>query len=260
MDKGHTNLISTVLLSSFLLTLMLIASYLSSDLLNLQITQSELKSAESILEIVDENVKGLLHSPGSSLVFKTSLSKAMPSFADGGVLNITIRDLEGSWNYSYEMKVVKIEGGRELPGSFNYYVRGGGGLLISPSDGYIGRIYVSRSLHVVITLDYNRLLYIYTGVVKLYNGTDYVPHNTVELILILLKKGEFNPGNKLVILIENEGVSTETLLLRGEVEITVSTESGSESISLSEMGGNPLHDTLLILRVVEMKVSIMGGD
>ena len=260
MDRGYTNLISTILLSSFLLSLMLIASYLSSDLLNLQIAQSELKSAEGLLETIDENVEGLLHSPGSSLVFRTSLSKAMPSFADGGILNITIRDAEGFHNYSYPMKIIRIEGGRGLSGTYEYDVRGGGDLLVSPSDGYIGRIHVSKPLHVLITLDYNRVLYIYTGIVKLYNGSDYVPHNTVELILVQLRTGEFKPGNKLVILIENMGVETQSLLLSGDVEVTVSSEDGHESIRLSEMGGNPAYSTLLILRVVEMRVSITGGD
>jgi len=260
MRRGYTNLTSTILLSSFLLSLMLIASYLSSDLLNLQIAQSELKSAESLLETIDENIEGLLHSPGSSMVFRTSLSKAMPSFADGGVLNVTIRDPDGSRNYTYAMKVLKMEGGRGLSGSYDYDVRGGGDLLVSPSDGYLGRIHVSKNVNVVITLDYSRLLYIYTGVARLYNGSAYVPHNTVELILVLLKAGDFQPGNKLVILIENEGVSTETLLLRGDVEIEVFKGDAYASTTLSEMGGNPAYDTLLTLRVVEMKVSITGGD
>jgi|GEM_PF-4720282 len=260
MDRGYTNLMSTVLLSSFLLTLMLIASYLSSDLLNLQIAQSELKSAEGLMETIDENIEDLLHSPGCSLVFRTSLSKAMPSFAPGGTLNLTIEDAGGYRNYSYEMKIIRIEGGRGLSGSFEYDVKGGVRLLVSPRDGYLGRIRVSKPLHVAITLDYNRVLYIYTGITKLYNGSDYIPHNTVELILIQLKTGEFKPGNKLVILIENEYIHTETLLLSGDVEIHVSTEEGYESIKLSEMGGNPIYDTLLILRVVEMRISITGGE
>ena len=260
MDRGYTNLISTILLSSFLLSLMLIASYLSSDLLNLQIAQSELKSAEGLLETIDENIEGLLHSPGSSLVFRTSLSKVMPSFADGGILNLTIRGADSCYNYSYEMKIIRIEGGRGLSGTYEYDVRGGGDPLVSPGDGYIGRIHVSKPLHVLITLDYIRVLYIYTGVIKLYNGSDYIPHNTVELIVVQLKMGEFKPGNKLVILIENMGVETQSLLLSGDVEVRVSSEDGHESIRLSEMGGNPAYSTLLILRVVEMRVSITGGD
>lgn len=260
MDRGYTNLISTILLSSFLLSLMLIASYLSNDLLNLQIAQSELRSAESLMETIDENIEGLIHSPGSSLVFRTSLSKAMPSFSDGGALNLTIHDDGGFHNYSYEMRIIRIEGGRGLSGTYEYDVRGGGSLLVSPRDGYIGRIHVSKPLQVLITLDYNRVLYIYTGVIRLYNGSDYVPHNTVELIVVQLRTGEFKPGNKLVILIENECVDTETLPLRGDVEIAVFSGDGYGSIRLSDMGGNPSYDTLLILRVVEMRVSIMGGD
>jgi hypothetical protein len=113
-----------------------------------------------------------------------------------------------------------------------------------------------------VNLDYNRIQYSLTGKIFLIHNqtSEYTLHNTLEIICVELDFGEFSSSDSSVIMIQNK-IREEpiSLDLNGDFTITVETPDGSESVFLSNMGGDPSIPTVLNLYTISIEVSVVGG-
>ena len=262
--SAFSNVVSAVILSSVLLSIMISASFLSKDILATQLAASEFKIAENIMVTIDSEINKLLFKQGTSSVIKTSFSTAAPGFVlTGETMNVTIEGLdeglEKEYQYATELNTFKIEGRQSITGSFEYDLGGGPSLLVSPYNGNLGRIHISKPRNLRVSLDYARVRYTFTGIINLFNGSHYVPHNTLELTCVALSFGAFNVMGNSIILIQNEKIMPETFELEGNCNITVSTLGGSETVHLSDIGGDPTYPTVVNYHRIYIKISVMEG-
>lgn len=254
---GFSNVTSTIILSSVLLIIMITTTYLANDILNIQIAASEFDSAENMITTIDNEIKKLLFKPGSSAVIKASFSTTAPGYTKTGEnMNITIGDLEP---FSIEVKLFNIDGRQVISGAPDYDLRGDSSLLIFPYNGSLGRIHVSKPRNMRVSLDYERVQCTFTGIVNLFNGSHYVPHNTLELTSIVLDFGDFEVGDNSMIIIQNEKVVSNTFILTGNFVVTVSSRGVSDSIYLTDLEGNPAYDTQVNLHRAHIEISVLGG-
>ncbi len=262
--SGISNVISAVILSSVLLSIMISASFLSKDILATQLAASEFKTAENIMVTIDSEINKLLFKQGTSSTIKTSFSTAAPGFVlTGETMDVTIEGLdeglEKEYAYAVELNTFKIEGRQSITGSFEYDLIGGPSLLVSPYNGTLGRIHISKPRNMRVSLDYARVRYTFTGIVNLFNGSHYVPHNTLELTCAVLSFGTFNAGGNSIILIQNERFTPETFKLEGNCNVTVSTSGGTETVHLSDIGGNSTYPTVVNFYRIYIKISVLEG-
>lgn len=239
------------------MTIILIASYISKDILDMQVSASEFENAENLIISVDSAVNSLVFKPGSATVIKASFSKTAPGWiTTGAVINITIGSLEPK---IVNEGVFKIEGSQNIGGAAEYDLKGGPNLIVSPFNGSIGRIHVSRPRNLRVALDYSRILRTYTGIVNLYNGTGYSPHNTLEITAIELSFSEFELSGNSIIIMQNEGVVTETAKIGGDFNVAVKVGGETDSFTLSSVGGDPAYPTIVNYHKILMVISVYEG-
>lgn len=252
------------MLTAVLLAIMITATFVSNDILNAQMVESEFETAKNLVSTMNSEIEGLLFKPGSSSVIQTSFTNILPGYScSGKELRIVVEDSsQVRINESIMMSRLALTGRRTIGGVYDYDLQGGAYLLAPLYNGSMGRIHVSKPSKLQVSLDYNRVLYALTGKVNLINNQtgEYSPHNTVELVCVELEFGGFSSSDISVIMIQNEGSELPIARdLEGNFTITVSTPSGGESISLSEMGGDPSIPTVMNLYQIDIEISVLEG-
>jgi len=255
---GFSNITSTVILTSVLLSIMIVASYLSNDVLTTQIAASEFKTAEDLTKTIDSEIRKLMFKPGSSSIIKVSFSTTAPGFTKTGQ-NMIIT-FTGQSPCPIEANQLNIEGRQQIGGSFNYTLQGDSSLIIWPYNGSLGRICISKPLNWRVSLDYERALCTFTGIVNLYDGAVYTPQNTVEVTAIALDFGDFTVTANSLILIQNERVETKTFTLTGNWNAIVSLPGiPNKTVSLVDMGGKENYKSLVNFHTIYIKISVLEG-
>lgn len=236
---------------------MITTTYVAKDMLNIQIAASEFKSAENLAITIDNEITNLLYKPGSARVIKTSFSSTAPGYTrTGETMNVTIGDLEP---YIIDVNILSIEGRQIITGAPEYDLRGDSSLIVFNYNGSIGRVRVSKPRNMQVSLDYERVLCTFTGMINLFDGSELVPHNTIELTAVILDFGEFDVEDGSTIIIQNEVTSPDVNTLTGNFELRVESQEGVESIFLTDLDGNPDFDTQVTFYSVYIRVSVLGG-
>jgi hypothetical protein len=94
----------------------------------------------------------------------------------------------------------------------------------------------------------------------MFNGSEYVPHNTLELTSVVLDFEEVSSGANCIIVIENKKVDSDSFVLTGNFNAGVTTLDSSESISLDQLGGNPAYSTYVNFNRVYVMINVIGGN
>jgi hypothetical protein len=264
--KGFSNVVSTIILTSVLLSIMVATSFVSRDLLNAQIAESEFETAKNLILAVDDEIESLLFKPGSSSVIKTSFTSVLPGYEKTG--EYTILEIAESEPYnlrvntSVEVNSFQFTGSRIIGGNYNYDLRGSSTLFTSMHNGSFGRIHIGEPKKLQLSLDYNRILYTMSGKVYLINNQTGVfgLHNTLELVCIKLEFGEFASANYPLIIIQNIQAQTPiTRDLEGNFTITVRTPDETEVIYFSDIGGDPSLPTVVNVHHIAIKIDVLEG-
>jgi len=264
--SGISNVISTILLTGVLLAIMITATFVSNDILNAQMVESEFENAKNLVRTLDGEVEDLLFKPGSSSVIQTSFTNIFPGYnCSGEDLSIVVEEHNPSQviiNESIEMNSLTLTGRRTIGGVYDYDLKGSSTLLAPLYNGSLGRIHISKPSKLQVSLDYTRVLYALTGKVYLINNQtgNYTLHNTMELVCVELDFGEFSSSENSVIMVQNiRGETPIAQDLDGDFTVTVSTSNRSTSASLSELGGDPSIPTVLNLYQVTIRISVLEG-
>jgi hypothetical protein len=245
---------------------MITATYLSNDILNAQMVESEFETSKNLIRTIDSEIEDLLFKPGSSSVIQASFTNILPGYNRSGQ-NLTILVEDGApsqirLNKSIQMNTLTFTGRRTIGGVYDYELQGGSYLLSPLSNSSLGRIRISKPDKLQVTLDYSRIQYSLTGKIFLINNQtgEYSLHNTVELVCVELNFGEFSSAESSVIMIQNSRREEPiTLDLEGDFTITVETPINTEYVSLSDIGGDPSIPTVLNLYQISIDVSVIGG-
>jgi hypothetical protein len=228
--------------------------------------ESEFVNAKNIIITVDKEVETLLFKPGSSSILKTSMKNIIPGYtrtqetmdlivAEENPYNVRI-------NQTIDMNFFDFNGRRVISGIYDYNLKGDELLLTNIHNGSFGRIHVSQPTSLQVSLDYNRVLYSYTGQIYLINNQtgNYSLHNSMELICLQMDFNEFSSGDNSVIIIENSGMRTPVIKdLEGNFSITVSQPNSNQTLYLSDMGGDPSLPSIVIVHTVTIIISVLEG-
>ena len=261
---GISNVFSTIILTAVLLSVIITATYLSNDILNAQMVESEFETSKNLITSIDSEIEDLLFKPGSSSVIQASFTNILPGYNKSGEeLNIIIEeDSQIRLNETIPMNTLTFTGRRTIGGVYDYNLQGGAYLLSPMSNSSIGRIKISKPDKLQVTLDYNRVQYSLTGKIFLISNQtgEYTLHNTLEVICVELDFGEFSSSDSSVIMIQNQ-IREEpiSLDLSGDFTIAIETSNGSESVLLSDIGGDPSIPTILNLYPISIEISVIGG-
>ena len=257
---GFSNITSTMILSSVLLSILITASYLSNGVLSTQIAASEFKVAENLMVSIEREIHNLIFKAGSSTIIRASFQTTAPGFTrNGSTLNVSFAG-SSTRNYSIPINFFNIEGRQEITGSFNYTLQGNSSLLISSYDSSFGRVNLTKPRNWRVSLDYQRVQYTYTGRTWLYDGSTYAQTNTLEVTAILLDFGEFNVTQKSAILIANEGIDSETFTMTGNFALSAVFSNSTATIHLSDIGGDQSCGTLVNFHRVHIRISVLEGE
>jgi len=258
--EGVSNVISTVILASALLVVMLIASFVANDALSIQMSSSEFKAAEGLAITIEREINKIMFRQASSAAIKVTFSTTAPGYLRTGQ-NMTVSFSGGiTKNYTIPLNRFIIEGRQEIGGAFEYDVLGDSSLLVTPYNGSFGRVHVSKPLQYRASLDFERVQYAYTGDASIFNGTQYVKVNTLEVTAIVLDFGSFRPSGNSLILVQNSQVLSDSFdMPSGNFSLTVGIGGGSEQIYLSAMGGDSRYPTLVRFHRVTIRISVVEG-
>jgi len=262
-DVGVSTVISTIILSSVLLVIIGIASYAANNTVNAQIENAEFEQAGNVLLSTAQVVKRVMFTPRSSGYVRSSFSNTIPQFVKTGEnLTISIVDGDKNWSYYFPVNIIRIKGGRQVGVLTPQDLLGEGSLLLTESSGSLGRVRVFQSDGACVSLDYLRVRSIYAGVSDYFNGTGYEGFNVVEITLVNLTFGVFEPGTQALITIQNLGVTAiPTIQASKNFIINVSLTSGETpaNCTLSDLGGDPQKQVLINLNFVNIEVSMLKG-
>jgi hypothetical protein len=226
--------------------------------------ESEFETSKNLISSIDGEIENLLFKPGSSSVIRASFTNILPGYnRSDEELNILIEEeSQVRVNESIPTNSLTFTGRRTIGGIYNYDLQGGSYLLSPMSNSSIGRISISKPDKLQVTLDYNRIQYSLTGKIFLISNQtgEYTLHNTVEVIYVELVFGEFSSSDTSIIMIQNQRRADPIALdLNGDFTISIGTLSGSDSVSLSDIGGDPSIPTVLNLYPISIEISVVGG-
>jgi len=263
---GISNVLTTFMLTAVLLVILMTATFVSNDILNAQMVESEFENAKNLIRTIDNEIEELLFKPGSSSVIQASFTNILPGYHESNQdIDILVEDESSSQAYineSIKMNEFTFTGRRVFGGEYNYSLKGGSYLLAPINNGSLGRIYFSKPDKLQVLLDYHRVLYALTGKIYFINSQsgNYSLHNTVELVCVELEFGEFSSSDNSVIVVQNHRDELPIAKdIDGDFTISVISPNDNRTISLSEMGGDPLLPTVLTLYQITIKISVLGG-
>lgn len=249
------------MISSVILVIVGIASFAANNTVNAHIEEAQFEQAKNVMLAVDKIIKRVMFKPHSSGYIQSSFWKMVPQFTETGEnLTLTIDLGSQNWTYKIPINIVRIKGGSYIGITTPKNLLGNNCTLLTNPEGSLGRISIYQSDGAWISLDYARVRCIYTGTSEYFNGSVYENFNVIEITMINMTFGIFEPGNQAFITIQNLGINSENRLeVSGNFEIKVSSLDGEETKSLVELGGDPDIPTLINLVFVKVEVSILKG-
>ncbi len=255
--------LSTVILSSVLLVIVGVSSYAASNAVNFQIENSQFDQAKNILLALSQVIKKVMFISHSSGYVRCSFLNTIPQFVKAsGYMTLTINSEGGNWTYTIPVNVIRIKGGRFVGVLTPRNLLGDNSLLLTNVSSPLGRVYTFQSDGAWVALDYMRARCVYMGTSDYFNGTGYERFNVVEITLVNLTFGIFEPETQAYITSQNLGIEADPpIQVSGNFTIKVNlTSTGEEvSCSLTDLGGNPEYPTLVNLVFINIEVSILKG-
>ncbi len=256
-NQGVSNVISTVILTSVMLIIVLTTSFLANNVVNAKVERAQFEQAKNVILSLNKIVGKVTFEPKSSGYVRASLWTVIPYKEEiGENLQIWVNQI---LMHEVPINVMKIRGGNKVSVSTYEDLIGSDTLLLTDVSHPLGRVSSYQSDGAWIALDYSRVRCIYSGTSELYNGTDYEIYNLVEITVIKMTFGIFEVQEKASFTAQNIGVETYQNSFYNNFTIQVKNSDNEETIYLSDLGGDPLHPTLINFVVVNVELSILGG-
>ena len=245
---------------------MFAATVFSKDILDAQVMESEFENAKNIVIMVDNEIETLLFKPSSSSILKTSMKNVVPGYTKTGEeMVITIAETDPysvKINKSIDLSTFDFNGRRVVSGIYDYNLKGTDSLITTIHNSSFGRIHISQPTSLQVSVDYHRVLYSYTGKIYLINNQtgDYGLHNTIEIICVKMDFSNFVSGDNSVIIIENTGMDSPVVQdLNGNFTITVTIPGDTETLYLSEIGGDPSLPSVVAVHTATIRIAVLEG-
>lgn len=187
---------------------------------------------------------------------QTSFPATYPYIDGSGTISVLVNEIEQT---SFPEVSFRILGGSYVgvPIIKNYV--GNDTLMLIGFGGTLSRVHTFQSNGAWVSLDYDRIRVVYSGVAEFYNGVGFELYNIVEVTAVRLVSGDITAFERARVIIENLGVEATQLERTGNPTIKVQLSGREETVNLVELGGHIDYPTLINLAVVTLQISILGS-
>ena len=256
--KAVSNVISTIILSGILLTILVVASFVSLNILSAQMTSTEFEQAQSNMLLLDSTIQDVSLRPGAG-------GYVQFNEREGGIGMATTTD---------SLSITATDGHTtQSLGPFNnliHLVYSGGtsaSAAVDPATGYtslrgnpanayvtltqgIGSLGLAQDNGAKIKLDYDRVRIVSTGLIDS-QGT-----NLVQVTFIHLVKGVIDASSGTVnVLVQNVQANPTTWTFENAVvNVTVQHAAGSQTWTVNPPAGTLR--TIVVVSEIQVGVSI----
>lgn len=251
--RGISPVISTVIISGTLLIVLAIASFVSMNILELQLASTEFEQAKSNMLLLDEVIHDVAMRRGSGGYVQFNQRAGGIGIIEEETLSITITNSTRNETFVYHPYSIIYRGGsfasgsemvlRPLPNSTGSEIVPS--LIVNMTD-MLSYIRVEFDEGIRIKLDYNRIRIIDMGE---YNITGGGSKKIIGLNFIILKMRKENVGPSGTIYLKVKNNNTITRTYENVVKITVQ-RAGGEKKEIQLMAG-----TVVIFTEIEIEIS-----
>jgi len=237
----------TVIISSAILILMGIATFVSANILELQIQNTEFEQAKVNMMLLDEIVEDVCLKQGSGSYLKFNLRTGSLSVVNGtDSLKVFVK--------GYPSPILNCPSALTLAyraGSLASYpeevLRGTDDLVVTGMSASLGFLRLETGGGLWIRLDYDRIRLVDSGLVTV-NGSIY---HFLEITFLRMVRGSLGGSERLNIKAQNAGISVSSTLYQSQ-NITIRVESNLKSQEY------PFSSTAkgIVVTVTEVRVNI----
>jgi len=229
VKKGISSTISTVIITATLLVILLVASFFATNLLEIQVQNSEFEQAKTAILLLDKTIIDVALRQGAASSVQFSQRSGGIGIYEGGKINITVYSDSGIlWNNTINTTyVIKYRGGN-LVAAAEVNFTNPGGLIITSASKPLGYVRVEVENGVWIILDYNRI-----------RITVNQNLGTMDIYFIRLAPGFIVGSGPAIIRVQNNSTNVELRQLESPspVRVSVMIDDQNEVYpSLSEPG------------------------
>lgn len=248
-NRGISPIISTIIITSTLLIILVVASFVATNILNLQMEDSEFEQAKSNMSLLDSVIQDVALRPGAG-------GYVQFNERTGGVginqttNSITIVDNQkkpqtlGSWS---TLLALVYHGGSQVSGVATN-ITGSPSPNVKMSDP-LSFLRVEVGNGAWVKLDYNRVRAVSMGPIVA-NGSAY---NFYDITFIHLVKGNITgTSGNVNVNVQNLGINTISYTYEGGVTVTVRLNTGNS-------GNLVVSSTKTVVMITEISVRVSIG-
>lgn len=237
--RGISPVISMVIITATLLVILVIASFFATNLLEIQMQNSEFEQAKTAMLLLDKIIMDVSLRPGAASSVQFNQRSGGIGVYEGGLINITISN--SSHTYVNSTFIIKYRGG-SMVSAANMSLAGFSRLIARSLSEPLGYIRVETGNGAWVVLDYNRVRVIENSELK-----------TVDIYLIKLEPGAFGGSGTVTVRVQNKGINVTPILLSNPAKVTVRVEVNGSS----EFYTSTINVALIRVTVVTIKISVM---
>jgi hypothetical protein len=257
--RGVSNVISTIVLTGIMLTILLVASFVSLNILNAQLVSTEFEQAKSNMLLLDTTVQDVSLRPGAGGFVQFNEREGgiglINQTADSLLINAT--DGQTTSSMSFNGLVQFIYSGGSLASAAINSSSGYTSLRGDLSYAYVnmtqglGSLRLEQDNGAKIKLDYDRVRIVSTGLIDSQT-------NLVQISFIHLIKGAISGSGTVNVQVQNIQTNTTTWQFpSGAISITAQHTTPQQNIiqnySVNQTGAT---QTVVIFSEIQVRVSI----
>ncbi|MEM2455360.1 MAG: hypothetical protein QXN21_05410, partial [Candidatus Bathyarchaeia archaeon] len=214
-EKGVSPVISMVIITATLLVILVIASFFATNLLEIQIQNSEFEQAKTAMLLLDKTIMDVSLRRGAASSVQFNQRSGGLGIHEGDMFNITV--LEGSnlvWSNASRSYVIKYRGG-SMVSTAQMSLTDPGGLIVTDPSKSLGHVRIETGNGAWIVLDYNRM-----RVIK--------NLGTLDIYLIRLEPGAFGGSGTVSVRVQNRDIRVTSKQLSGPSNLSVHVDVDSQ--------------------------------
>jgi hypothetical protein len=245
-SRGVSNVISTLIISGVLLVILVMASFVSANILELQIASTEFEQGKTNMALLDEVIQdvALRRGSGGYVQFNqrtggigvTQHADCILIYAGGRLI------------YNSTPLVTLDYRGSSYASSMSTIIKGNDSLIVQGSNASPSYLRVETNNGLWTRLDYERVRIMQMGMIVV-NGT---VHNFIGLTFIRLERGSMGGSDTVNVQAQNVGTNT-TSYIYDSGDITIQVKMGSRTATSSF--SSSAKKSVVILTEVHVKVS-----
>ncbi|MEM2960937.1 MAG: hypothetical protein QXU67_04970 [Candidatus Bathyarchaeia archaeon] len=243
-EKAISPVIAAVILSSVLLVILIVATFVANNILELRVQNTEFEQAKTNMLLLHEIIEeaGLRHSSGSYAQF--NLRSGAIDIVENNPDNLTVL-VNGTQIINSETLSIIYRAGR-LVSSIPTSLRGNSSLIVKGAASSLGYLRIETEGGVKIKLDYNRIRIM---------ESETTEYNLVEILIFEIERGSIGGSGTLRIKAQNKGIFIESYTYYSKT-VAIKVQVGSQTEEYNYSGN--LENTVVAVIKSVIEVSAWG--